>query len=85
MIPRKERIENCTQRVPLVDQKTPEIALKIKINGRIIKAILFTGSPVTVISRGVYDNMGREIEEEGKIVSSIIRKSKLKLFSCERD
>ena len=75
----------CEQRVPLVDQKTPEIALKIKINGRIIKAILVTGSPVTVISRGVYDNMGREIEEEGKIVSSIIRKSKLKLFSCERD
>ena len=85
MIPREERIEKCTQRFPLVDHKTPEIALKIKINGRIINAILDTGSSVTVISRGVYDIIGREFEEEGNIVSSIIRKSKLKLFSCERD
>ena len=38
-----------------------------------------------VISRGVYDVMDREFEEEGNSVSSSIRKSKLKLFSCERD
>ena len=40
---------------------------------------------MTIISSGVYDIMGREFEEEGNIVSSIIRKSKLKLFSCKRD
>ena len=65
--------------------RTPEIALKVKINGRLIKAILDTGSPVTVISRGVYDEMDREFEEEGNRVSSVVRKSKLKLFSCKRD
>ena len=85
MIPREEQIEKFTHRVPLEDQKTPEIALNIKINGKSIKAILDTGFSVTVISPGVYDIMGREFEEEGNIISSIIRKSKLKLFSCERD
>ena len=59
MIPRGELTEKRTHRVLLVDQKTPEIVLNIKINGKSIKAILDTGSPVTVISRGVYD-----IEEE---------------------
>ena len=29
--------------------------------------------------------MDREFEEEGNRVSSVVRKSKLKLFSCERD
>ena len=85
MIPREEQPEKCTQRVPLVDMRTPEIALKVKINGLLIKAILDTGSPVTVISRGVNDEMDREFEEGGSRVSSTVRKSKLKLFSCERD
>ena len=39
MIPQEERIEKCTQRAPLVDMRTPEIALKVKINGRLIKAM----------------------------------------------
>ena len=38
-----------------------------------------------VISRGVYDEMDREFEEEGNRVSSVVRKSKLKLFSCKSD
>ena len=42
MIPREERIEKCPQRAPLVDMKTPEIAFKVKINCRFIKAILDT-------------------------------------------
>ena len=75
MVTREEQIEKNTYRVPLVDQKTPEIALNIRINGKSIKAILDTGSPVTVISRRVYDYIGREFEEEGNIVSSSIRKS----------
>ena len=49
MITRGEEIEKRTHRVPLVDQKTPEIALNIKINGKSIKAISDTGYPVTVI------------------------------------
>ena len=49
----------------------------MKINGRLIKAILDTGSPVTVISRRVYDEMDREFEEEGNRVISVVRKSKL--------
>ena len=85
IVPREERIEKCTQRAPLVYMKTLEIALKVKVNGRLIKAIKDTGSPVTVISRGEYDEMDREFEEEGNRVSSLVRKSKLKLFSCERD
>ena len=39
MIHREERVEKCTQRAPLVDMRTPEIALKVKINGRLIEAI----------------------------------------------
>ena len=34
------------------------------------------------MSHGVYDEMDREFEEEGNRVSSVVRKSKLKLFSC---
>ena len=40
---------------------------------------------MTVISREVYDEMDREFEEERKCIISVVRKSKLKLFSCERD
>ena len=69
----------------MVYVKTPEIALKVKINGRLIKAILDIGSPVTVISRAVYDEIDREFEEEGNRVSRVVRKLKFKLFSCERD
>ena len=54
MIPQEERIEKCTQRAPSVDMRTTEIALKVKINGRLIKAILNTGSPVTVVVKHVY-------------------------------
>ena len=84
-ISQEEQDKCVAQRVPLIDLKTQEIALKIKINGKFIKTILDTGSQVTVISRKVYDAMDREFEEEGTIVSSAIRKSKLKLFSCKRD
>ena len=47
--------------------------------------ILDTVSPVTVISRGVYDAMDQEFEEEETVVSNAIRKSKLKLYPSERD
>ena len=69
LIPQGEQEDIGTQRVPLVDLKTAEIALKIKVNSRLIKVILDTGSPVTVIRRGQYDAMDREFEEEGNSVS----------------
>ena len=72
MISQEKQDNSGTQRVPLKDLKTQEIALKIKINGQFIKAILDTGSPVTVISRRVYDAMNREFKGEGsKVVQSV--------------
>ena len=82
---REEQNEIDAGRVELIDPQTLEIALHIKINGRCIKAVLDTGSPVTVISQGVYERMDRGFEEGTKFVSSVIRKSKLKLFSCEKE
>ena len=57
----------------------------MKIYGKLIKAILDTGSLLTLISLGVYGEMDREFEEEGNRVSSVVRNSKLKLFSCQRN
>ena len=76
LISQEEQDNSGTQRVPLIDLKTQEVALKIKINGKFIKAILDTGSPVTAISRRVYDAMNREFKEEDTIESSAYRKSK---------
>ena len=49
------------------------------------KLIKSKKSPVTVISHRVYDAMDREFEEEGTIVSSAIRKSKLKLCKYDQE
>ena len=72
-------------RAPLIDTQHQEIALEVLINGKRIMAILDTGSPVTVISRRVYDDMTHLVEEAGISVSSELRKSKIKLFSCEKE
>ena len=85
LIPQGEWEEIATQRVPLIDPRTQEIALQIKINGMCIKAVLDTGFPVTVISQGVKDTMDRGFEEGTEYVSNAVLKSKLKLLSCERE
>ena len=91
LITQEEQEDKCTHHVPLMDLKTQEIALKLKANCRLIKAILDKGSPMTLISRGVNAVMDRcsvnavKFEEGANSVSSSIRKSKLKLFSCKRD
>ena len=84
LIPQEEQEENDTQRISLVDLKTQQIALKLKVKGRLIKAILDTRSPVTIISRGVYDAMDSEFEEGANSVSSSIRKSKLTIFLSDQ-
>ena len=85
LITQEEHEDKGTQRVPLMDLKIQEIALKLKVNGKLIKAIMDTESPVTVISRGVYNAMEREFEKGENSVSIYIRKSNLKLFSCKKD
>ena len=85
VLSRDESTEGGTTRVPLIDSGCQEIALKVKTNGTSTRAILDTGSPVTVISHRLYEKLAKEFEDDGKRVSSTLRKSKIKLFSCEKD
>ena len=57
----------------------------MKVNDTDATAIIDTGSPVTVISRGLFNRMGDEYEDEQKKVKSHLKNSSIKLFSCEAD
>ena len=77
-------MDKSTTKVPLIDSRCQEIALRVKINGISVKTIQDTGSPVTVISRSIYEELASEFEDDGKRVSSALRRSKIKLFACEK-
>ena len=40
---------------------------------------------MTVISQRIYEVLATEFEYDGRLVSSVLKKLKIKLFSCEKD
>ena len=69
----------------MYDPNCKEIAVNINVNDSTAVAIIDTGSPVTVISKGMFERMGVEFEENKSLVKSNLKKSSVKLFSCEVD
>ena len=72
-------------RAKVFNSQYKEIALVVKVNDTDATAIINTESPVTVISRGLFDRMGDEYEDNQQKVKLIIKNSSIKLFSCEAD
>ena len=72
-------------RAQVYDPNCKEIADKINVNDSMAVAIIDTGSPVTVISKGVFERMGDKFEENKIVVKKNLKKSSVKLFSCEVD
>jgi hypothetical protein len=72
-------------RAKVFDEEYKEIAVVVKVNDTDTTAIIDTGSPVTVISRGLFDRMGNEYEDNQQKVKSNLKNSSIKLFSCEAD
>ena len=69
----------------MYDPNCKEIAVNINVNDSTAVAIIDTGSPVTVISKGMFERMGVEFEENKIKIKSNLKKSTVKLFSCEVD
>ena len=57
----------------MYDPSCKEIAVNVNVNDSKAVAIIDTGSPVTVISKGMFERMGVEFEE-----NKIKKKSNLK-------
>ena len=55
------------------------------MNDAVATAIIDTGSPVTVISQGLFERMGEEFEENSVVLKSNLKIPSVKIFSCEID
>ena len=62
-----------------------EISLIVKVNDTAAKTIIDKGSPVTVISKGLFDRMGDEYEDNKLKLKVDLKISSIKLFSCEAE
>ena len=74
-----------TTRAQLFDPNNQEISVKLSVNDATVTAIIDTGSPVTVISKGLFDRMGEDFEENQVVQKSNLKNLSIKLFSCEVD
>ena len=72
-----------TTRAQVFDPNNQEIAVKLCVNDATDTAIIDTGSPVTVISKGLLDRIGEDFEENQVVQKSNLKVSSIKLFSCE--
>ena len=72
-------------RAQVYDPECKEIAIPINVNDAIATAIIDTGSPVTVISKGLFERMSEEFIDQQLTVKSNLKATSIKLFSCEVD
>ena len=69
----------------MYDPDCKEIAIPINANDAVATAIIETCSPVTVISKGLYERMDEEFIDQKSKLKSNIKETSIKLFSCEVD
>ena len=79
----KAEIAGSSIKATLINQDCSKIGIKIQINNKPISAIIDTGSPVTVISKRLYNSLEKSFSEANKKLSSGLKKTSVALFSCE--
>ena len=67
-------------RAKVFDAEYKEIAVVVKVNDTDASAIIDTGSLFTVISRGLFDRMDDEYEDNQERVKSNLKNSSIKPF-----
>ena len=79
-----------TARAEVYDPECKEIAIPINVNDAIATAIIavvmispYTGSPVTVISRNLFERMGEEFIDQKSTLIRNLKATSIKVFSCE--
>ena len=83
---RSAEIAESSIKAPLINQECSEIDIKIQINNNPTTAIIDTGSPITVISKRLYNSLEKSFSEENIAISGLKKTSVFKtfaLFSCE--
>ena len=85
MVSKVSKETDQTARAEVYDPECKEIAIPINVNDAVATAIIDTGSPVTVISKGLYERMGEELIDQKSKVKSNLKETSIKLFSCEVD
>ena len=70
-------------RAKVFDAEYKKIAVLVKMNNTDATVITDTGSPETVISKGLFDRLGDKYEDKKQKVKLNLKNSSIKLFSCQ--
>ena len=86
----KSTQQHSIKKLQLRKQKLPhlefeDITMDVSINGQPTKAISDTGSPVTVISKILFDRMDKKFDDGNLYVQTSLGKTSISLYLCEAE
>ena len=81
MVSKVSSVTDRTVRAQVFDPDCKVIAIPINVNDAV--AIIDTGSPVIVTSKGLFEHMGEEFIDQQSTVKSNLKRNSIKLFFCE--
>ena len=69
----------------LINMEGHDITMDVSVNEQQTKAIIDTGSPVTVISKRLFDRMNKTFNDGDASIETNLIKTSVRLYSCEAE